>query len=239
MPTLHARPARTARADNRVRSTDTPDAPRFSTVVLDVDSTLSGIEGIDWLAQRRGELVARKVAALTADAMGGTTPLEQVYGARLSAIHPRRDDVDALSRAYVDALAPGAVEAIADLRRAGVQIVLMSGGLRHALVRLAFHLGVDLDDLHAVDIRFDAVGAFTGFDATSVLTTSGGKATMLSKLAIDGPVLLVGDGVTDLAMRGVTGQFAAFTGFVTREPVVRDADYTIESFAELASLVLS
>lgn len=242
MPTLHARPARTARADNRVRSTDAldrTDAPRFSTVVLDVDSTLSGIEGIDWLAQRRGELVARKVAALTADAMGGKTPLEQVYGARLSAIHPRRDDVDALSRAYIEALAPGAVEAIADLRRAGVHIVLMSGGLRHALVRLAFHLGVDIDDLHAVDIRFDAVGAFTGFDATSVLTTSNGKATLLSKLAIDGPVLLVGDGVTDLAMRGVTGQFAAFTGFVTREPVVRDADYTIESFAELASLVLS
>jgi phosphoserine phosphatase len=236
MPTLHARPARTARADTRASSTD---APRFSTVVLDVDSTLSGIEGIDWLAQRRGDVVARKVAALTADAMSGTRPLEQVYGARLSAIHPRREDLDALSRAYIDALAPGAVEAIADLRRAGVHIILMSGGLRHALVRLAFHLGVDLEDLHAVDIRFDAVGAFTGFDATSVLTTSDGKASLLARLALDGPVLLVGDGVTDLAMRGVTGQFAAFTGFVTREPVVRDADYTIESFAELASLVLS
>lgn len=238
MPTLHARPVRPASAGRPDRRPLAGADPRFATVVLDVDSTLSAIEGIDWLAQRRGEVVARKVATLTNDAMRGAVPLEQVYGARLAAIRPRREDLDALSRAYVEALAPGAVEAIAELRRAGVHLVLMSGGLRHALVRLAFHLGVDIEDLHAVDIRFDAVGAYAGFDATSILTASDGKARLLARLAVDAPILVVGDAVTDLAMRSVAGRFAAFTGFVSREPVVRDADYTIDSFAQLATLVL-
>ena len=40
-------------------------------------------------------------------------------------------------------------------------------------------------------------------------------------------------------MRRVTGQFAAFTGFVTRDPVVSEADFVIESFEELAALVLN
>lgn len=212
--------------------------PRFGTVVVDVDSTISGIEGIDWLAGRRGEIVARRVAALTDEAMRGAVPLEHVYGTRLATIRPRREDLDALSKAYIEALAPGVVETFAKLRRNDVHIVLMSGGLRHALVRLAFDLGVDLADLHAVDIRFDALGAYTGFDTLSPLTTSDGKTKQLSKLVLDGPVLIVGDGATDLGMRRVTGQFAAFTGFVAREPVISQADFTIESFDELATLVL-
>ncbi|MGE5731520.1 MAG: hypothetical protein ACM37U_06265, partial [Gemmatimonas sp.] len=85
--------------------------PRFASVALDVDSTVSGIEGIDWLAQRCGDVVARKVADLTTQAMQGTIPLEQVYRARLDAIRPRREDVDALAHAYVDELAPGCGDA--------------------------------------------------------------------------------------------------------------------------------
>jgi len=54
--------------------------PRFRSVVLDVDSTLCAIEGIDWLARRRGPAVAAQVAALTDRAMDGAIALDQVYG---------------------------------------------------------------------------------------------------------------------------------------------------------------
>ena len=37
-------------------------SPGFRTIVLDVDSTLCGIEGIDWLAARRGHAIAERVA---------------------------------------------------------------------------------------------------------------------------------------------------------------------------------
>lgn len=237
MPTLNARPTRpTATRTDRVARFGS--SPRFATIVLDVDSTLCGIEGFDWLAQRRGEIVARRVTALTDDAMHGAKPLEEIYAARLAMIRPRRDDVDALARAYAESLAPGAVETLSKMRRAGVHVVLMSCALRHALVRLAFHLGIDLEDVHAVDIRFDAVGAYTGFDSFSVLTATDGKAEMLSRLTLDGPVLAVGDSVTDVAMRSVCGQVAAFTGFVRRDAALAEADYTVSSFADLATLVL-
>ena len=155
--------------------TDLP-SPAFRTVVLDVDSTVSGIEGIDWLAARRGDVVARRVADLTNTAMQGGIPLEEVYGLRLNAIRPRREEVDALSRAYVDALAPGALETIGRLKTLGVQIVLVSGGLRHALLRMALHLGLSATDVHAVSLRFDAGGAYQGYDTGSPMTTVGRKA---------------------------------------------------------------
>ena len=214
-------------------------SPAFRTVVLDVDSTVSGIEGIDWLAARRGDVIARRVADLTSNAMQGGVALEHVYGLRLNAIRPRRDEVDALARAYVDALAPGALETIDRLRRLSVQIVLVSGGLRHALLRMALHLGLSPSDVHAVALRFDAGGAYQGYDATSPMTTSDGKRRMVESLALDGPILAVGDGATDLAMRDAVDLFAAFTGFITRPNVVEHADVVVASFAELERVVLS
>ena len=212
--------------------------PKFATVALDIDSTVSGIEGIDRLAERRGDAVARRVADLTKQAMQGTIPLEQVYRARLDAIRPRHDDIEALARAYVDELAPGCAESISKLRRAGVEVVLVSSGIRNALLRLALELQFDVGDLHAVDVRFDPGGAYTGFDSVSPLTRSTGKHTLLARLPLARPLLMVGDGATDLATRGAVDSFAAFTGFVSRESVVRQADVVIPSFAELAAFVV-
>ena len=82
---------------------------RFSSVVLDVDSTLSAIEGIDWLAARRGPAVERLVAELTDRAMRGEIALDAVYGERLALVRPTRAEIDALAEAYVATMAPGNV----------------------------------------------------------------------------------------------------------------------------------
>jgi HAD superfamily phosphoserine phosphatase-like hydrolase len=211
----------------------------FRSLVLDVDSTLSGIEGIDWLAARRGDLVQRRVADLTQRAMQGGVPLEQVYKTRLAEIRPRREEVDALARAYVDAVAPGAAQTIARLRSAGVQVVLVSGGLRHALLKLALTIGLGPADLYAVAIRFDPLGAYVGFDESSPLTTADGKRQVVAGLGLEGPIVAAGDGATDLAMRDVVDAFVAYTGFVTRASVVEHADAVASSFADLERFVFS
>ena len=212
--------------------------PRFASVVLDVDSTLSGIEGIDWLAGLRGPEMAARIADLTDRAMRGEITLDAVYGERLKMIAPTRREIDALGARYVEAIAPGAAASTAKLRGAGVAIALVSGGLREAIVPLARAVGADGRSLRAVSIRFDARGDYAGFDERSPLATQQGKAQVVRELALGAPVLGVGDGATDLAAKPSLAAFAAYTGFVRREPVVRDADFTIESFAQLEALVL-
>jgi phosphoserine phosphatase len=212
--------------------------PRFASVVLDVDSTVSGIEGIDWLARRRGGDVAANITRLTADAMRGAIPLEDVYGRRLALIRPTVDEIEALSRAYLAEIAPDCASTIASFHRAGIRVALVSGGIRQAILPLARHLGVDAKDLHAVDLSFDAHGNFAGFDEASPLTTSSGKATVVESLGFPHPILGVGDGHTDLAMRPAVDFFAAFTGFTARDAVVRDADAVMKSFQDLEKAVL-
>ncbi|HVE79161.1 MAG TPA: HAD-IB family phosphatase [Gemmatimonadaceae bacterium] len=217
--------------------------PRFAALLIDVDSTLTGIEGIDWLALRRGDAVAREVAGLTDRAMRGEIPLDRVYGERLALVRPRRDDVEALVGAYRGAAAPGAGDALARLARSGVRVAVLSGGVRQAVAPFAGSLGVDDAAVHAVPLRFDAAGDYVDFDHTSPLATQEGKALVAGQLlagpgAFPRPALAVGDGATDLAMRGAVDAFAAFTGFVRREPVVRAADHSVASFTQLVELVL-
>jgi HAD superfamily phosphoserine phosphatase-like hydrolase len=214
--------------------------PRYATVALDVDSTLSGIEGIDWLAELRSEKIAAFVHRLTRDAMSGKVALEDVYAQRLTLLAPTRADVVAMADVYRTHVAARARNAVGTLTRAGVRVVAISGGLRDAVLPLCRDVGIADGDVHAVSVHFDAKGQYAGYDAESPLTTHDGKPTVLRSLALPRPILSLGDGATDAAMKaaGAADAFAAFTGFVRREPVVGAADHVIASFDELLALVL-
>jgi phosphoserine phosphatase len=209
----------------------------FATTIFDVDSTISGIEGVDWLAARRSSEIAREVAAVTDSAMRGDIPLEQVYGRRLDLVRPTRGDINALGRAYVDAIAHDAGDVIQALLAAGVTVKVVSGGLRPALLFLAAYLGVAAENLHAVDVSFDAQGMYAGYEASSLLATSTGKGTLVDSLRLPRPILAVGDGSTDLAMKPAVDRFVCFTGFVRREAVVAQADASADSFRQISQMV--
>lgn len=211
-------------------------SPRFRSVVLDVDSTLSGIEGIDWLAARRGIEVAARVALQTERAMTGELALETVYRERLEAVRPDARDIEALGEAYVANIAPGAREAVQAWRARGIRVEMVSGGIKAALLPLASHLGLDAATVNAVDVYHDADGAYSGY-ATSPLSVATGKRDVVAALRLPSPILAVGDGSTDLEMKEVVDSFAAFTGFVTRGHVIANADLVVATFAELRDIV--
>jgi phosphoserine phosphatase len=211
---------------------------RFNSVVFDVDSTLSGIEGIDWLAALRGSDVSKWSAALTDRAMRGEIPIEAVYGERMKAVHPTKSEIAELSEEYISRVAPGAKDTLAALRAADIELAMISGGLREAILPLAKELGVREDHVHAVSIFFASDGGYGGFDEASPLTRQTGKKTMVAAMGLRGPILAVGDGMTDCEMKSEVAKFAAFTGFTRRAPVVERADFVIDNFDQLRELIL-
>ena len=211
----------------------------YASVILDVDSTLCGIEGIDWLAARRGPDVGQEVTLLTDRAMRGEIPLDSVYGERLALVRPGLVDVVALTDAYIAALAYGAKRAVGRLQDQGRRVVLISGGIREAILPVASLIGVPSRDVHAVSVIFGADDSYAGFERDSPLASAEGKRTVAARLGLPRPLLAVGDGATDLAIRPAVDAFAAYTGFVRREAVVDGADYVVESFDQLLELVLA
>ena len=199
--------------------------PAYRTVILDCDSTLSAVEGIEELAgDRKAEIVR-----LTEAAMQGRVPLEQVYGHRLELIRPTRTLVERVARRYREAEVPGARDAIAQLQRHGVTVRVLSGGLLPAVQMFAQELGIAAEQVDAVGVRFSDDGAYAGFDERSPLAQSGGKRLFIERLraALPRPIMLVGDGATDLEAKPAVDLFVAFGGVVRRDPVIRGADVVL------------
>jgi phosphoserine phosphatase len=206
----------------------------FASVIFDCDSTLVRIEGIDELAgPRRAE-----VQALTDAAMEGEIPLEQVYGRRLALIAPTRARVEAVGRAYVDALVDDARDTVAALLWLGKAVRVVSGGLLPPVEHVARALGVAAEHVAAVGIRFDAAGGYAGFDADSPLGRSGGKEEVIRDWSLPRPSLLVGDGATDLEARPAVDSFCAYMGVALRPAVAAGADRVLhaESLAPVLAL---
>lgn len=217
---------------------DSGGARRFGTVVFDCDSTLSRVEGIEELAALRGV----NVEALTEAAMRGDVPLEAVYGRRLELADPTRADVEAVGRRYVETLVPDARDAVRALQKAGVEVRILSGGLRPAVLALAVELAIDPAAVAAVDVRFDDSGRYVGYDTASPLARSGGKPEILREWlpTLRPPLMLVGDGATDLEAAPVVDLFVAFAGVVDRAEVTAGAGAVIRtsSLAPVVTLAL-
>ena len=209
----------------------------FASVVLDVDSTLCGIEGIDVLAARKGPEIGAAVAAVTERAMNGELELDAIYGERLALIRPTRDDLQALADTYAANVAPDAPDVVRQLRADGVRLALVSGGIRQAIEPLARSLGFVDGEINAVTLELDDAGSYRSSDRASPLTRQTGSARIVEPLGLTRPILAVGDGSTDVSMREVTDAFAAYVEFARREPVVAAADFVVTSFAEVAILV--
>ena len=208
---------------------------RFGSVIFDCDSTLSAIEGIEELAHAH----RTEVAQLTDATMRGEIPLEDVYGRRLELVRPTRDQVAALGERYVRTLVTDARETIAALMAENIEVRVISGGIRQAVVTLALALGLTERAVAAVEVHFDENGDYAGFDASSPLTRSGGKRTILERWLpeLPRPVLLVGAGATALEARPPADTFVAFAGVVERQVVMDAADVVVRT-PSLAPIVV-
>jgi phosphoserine phosphatase len=203
-------------------------------VCFDVDSTVSPDEGIDLLAAEAG--VGERVAALTRDAMAGAVPFQDALRARLEAIRPSRALVAACLAAHPPRLTPGAAELVAALTARGVHVYLLSGGFAEMIRPLAEALAIPAERVFANALRYTDAGAYAGFDERAFTSRSGGKAAAVGHLkARHGydPLIMVGDGITDLEARPPADGFIGFGGVVTRERVRAGADWFVTDFAEL------
>ena len=211
---------------------------RFRCVIFDCDSTLCAIEGIQVLGAAHQDEIAR----LTKSAMQGDTALEDVYARRLSLARPARRDLDALAEQYVSTLVPDARDVVRALDAEGIQVRIVSGGLRPAVLAVARALGVPDERVAAVDLRFSDDGSYCGFDETSPLARSGGKRAVIAawQPPVPRPSMLVGDGATDLEARPAVDAFVAYAGVVRRREVVDRADHVIDgpSLAPVVPLAL-
>ncbi len=207
-------------------------------LLLDCDSTLSSIEGIDELGRLRGPATFKAVEDMTNAAMNGGTPMEAIFAKRLDIIKPTAAELAAIGAQYIATVEPTALASLAKLRAAGWKIAIVSGGFTQAIRPLADFLGIDR--VEAVTLKFHADGSYAGFDDSCPTCKSKGKNVVARRLRAEHQathVVMVGDGASDLEVKGDADVVIGFGRYVQRPKVVAGADKFVRSLEELVGVV--
>jgi len=227
----------------------------FQRVIFDCDSTLVTVEGIDELARLKG--LSDRIAELTRLAMDGALPLEKVYAERLELLQPTRAELTRVGRIYRRTLVPDAAEVVAALQAVGVEVFIVSGGLKAAVLDLAVALKIPAANVYAVSVELDPLQGewwdyarhrFAGNPderylafAPTPLAESDGKVKVVRDLSVNARTLMVGDGSTDLVTKSVAKLFVGFGGVERRPAVLNGAEVFVDTpgLASILPLALS
>jgi len=207
-------------------------------LLLDCDSTLSSIEGIDELGRLRGPETFKAVEDMTNAAMNGGTPMETIFAKRLDIIKPTAAELAAIGAKYIATVEPTAVASLAQFRAADWKIAIVSGGFTQAIRPLADFLGIER--VEAVALKFHADGSYAGFDDSCPTCRTKGKNVVARRLRAEhqaAHVVMVGDGASDLEVKGDADLVVGFGRYVQRPKVVAGADKFVHSLAELVGVV--
>ncbi len=207
-------------------------------VLFDCDSTLSAIEGIDELGRLRGPKVFQEIEGMTNAAMNGGTPMEAIFARRLDIIQPTASELASIGQKYIETVEPTALRTIQTLQQKGWTVIIVSGGFTQAIVPLAKYLGVAR--VEAVNLKFKPDGSYAGFDETCSTARSRGKNQVAQKLRKElqaQRIVMVGDGASDLEVKGDADQFIGFGRYVARPKVVAGADQFIDALDKLLTIL--
>jgi phosphoserine phosphatase len=207
-------------------------------VLLDCDSTLSAIEGIDELARLRGEETFAAVEGMTRAAMEGGTPMETIFAKRLELIQPTLSELQAIGEKYIAHVEPTAQRTVRALRDMEWRVAIVSGGFTQAILPLALYLGIER--VEAVHLQFDPAGCYRGFEPDSPTARTRGKNEVARRLRAEWGaqrVVMVGDGASDLEVKGDADFVVGFGGYAVREKVRAEADAFITQLWELTALL--
>jgi phosphoserine phosphatase len=181
----------------------------FKLLVTDMDSTLITIETIDELASFVGK--KDQVAEITSQAMRGEIPYDESLRRRVSVL--KGLDETALDQVYLERvkLSPGADKLIAGAKKAGLKILLVSGGFNHITEKLKARLKLDYTRANTLKV---AGGKLTGEIEGAIVNADVKRDALIAvrdemKIAKE-QIVGVGDGANDLKFMAEAGVSVAY-----------------------------
>ncbi|MGQ0614054.1 MAG: HAD-IB family phosphatase [Planctomycetaceae bacterium] len=195
------------------------------TVVLDFDSTLVACESLEVILAPRlaGEPgLAARVAEITNAGMAGTLPFRESLRQRLAIASPRLSEVRAFADAAHERLTPGMEGLVAALARRKVEVWIVSGAFREAMLPLARRLAIPEERVLGTRMRWSERGELLGPDPTDPFSISKVDGVRALAPAWRKPCIGAGDGMSDFALAeaGLVDFFLAFTAVARRPEVV-------------------
>ena len=200
--------------------------------VFDMDSTLIGQEVIDQIADIAG--VFAEVAAITATAMEGKMDFSQSIKQRVALL--KDTSIESLDKVIKGlSFNPGVLETIAQIKKAGHKVAVVSGGFTNVITMPLKDLKIDHIFANELEV---SEGRLTGNLLGEIMDASGkAKALRIAAEAEGIPlhnVVVIGDGANDLEMMAIAGHSFAYNA----KQLVRERAETTISHPDMRAILL-
>ena len=194
----------------------------FKLIAFDMDSTLINIECIDEIADTVG--LKAEVAAITEATMRGEiTDFKTSLRRRVALL--KGVSLQDMERVYTERLQlnPGAAELIAACKKAGMKVLLVSGGFTFFANRVSVALGIDYAKSNELEVVSERLtGGLVNQSWGDICDGEEKRKTLLQTCTLLGikpsQSIAVGDGANDLPMMGAAGLSVAYCA----KPKVRE-----------------
>jgi phosphoserine phosphatase len=198
----------------------------YKLIAFDMDSTLINIECVDEIADAAGRKA--EVAAITEAAMRGEiTDYKASLRARVALL--KGVTVAHMEEVYTQRLQlnPGAAALVAACKKAGLKVLLVSGGFTFFTDRIRERLGIDFARSNVLEVESGPTcGTLTGRMVDQpwgdICDGAEKRRTLLEVSTLMGvspaQCIAMGDGANDLPMMGVAGLSVAYHA----KPAVRE-----------------
>ena len=209
-------------------------------LLIDFDSTFVTVESLELLAEislRAGfgaeERAARieEIRDLTRRAMAGHLSFREALEQRFELLQPQREQLPELVNALQRRVSPSFQRHGGFIRGHAERIYIISAGFHEYIEPVVGAYGIGPGHVLANRLVTRTDGSL-GFDPACPLARDGGKVVAVRELDLDGTVIAVGDGISDLELQlgGVCDVFFAYTETVDRPEVSSRASRQATSF---------
>ena len=206
--------------------------------IIDWDSTVTTVEGLDMLAAIALKDEPEKVKAIeeiTNAGMDGQKSFHESLTERVKLLCANRAHVKELIDVLYNKITPSFHRNRAFLKKYADKIIIVSSGFKDFIVPVAKNLGLLEKNIYANEFLYDDSGNIRGFNPDILLSQDQGKVKLVESLNLEGEVVVIGDGFTDYEIKkaGLAQKFYAFTENVEREKVKEVADHIAPSLEEV------
>jgi D-3-phosphoglycerate dehydrogenase / 2-oxoglutarate reductase len=209
--------------------------------IIDFDSTITKVEGLDQLAaialehSANGDKIVQQIKDLTDAGMNGEISLTESLTKRMSLLSANKKHLETLVKFLLDNVSESFERNKKFLTEFADQILIVSSGFKDFILPVAQYLGLKPENVYANTFVYNENGDIVGVDGENVLSQTGGKIKLVKSLNLtDTHVSVIGDGFTDYEIKqhGLADRFYAFIENVERQKVVDVADFAIKSLDE-------
>ena len=194
----------------------------FKLIAFDMDSTLINIECVDEIADAVGRKA--EVAAITEATMRGEiADFKESLRQRVALL--KGVSLASMEQVYLERLRlnPGAVELVAACKKAGMKVLLVSGGFTYFSDRVRDRLGIDYTRANVLEAQNGMLtGRMVDQPWGDICDGEEKRKTLLETCTRLGiaptQAIAMGDGANDLPMMGVAGLSVAYHA----KPAVRE-----------------